>query len=320
MKAFMNSTLTEKTLPQVLALQAERLGSGSTAIREKAFDIWQCYSWADYFRYVKHTAAGLMSLGLKRGEHVGIILNNHPEWLFSELGSQLLGAVTLNLFTSSISDELCLALNRIQAACVFVQDQEQVDKLLDSRNRLPHIRHVIYIDPTGMRTYQKDPWLISFSELIRKGETLDGEQPNRILSELQKGGRDETALMILTSGTTGVPKLAMLSHRNLTVMAASWIEAMTIQTGENWISMSPPAWIVDQMWGVGVALVGGMTMNFPETPETVIDDFREIGPSLLITASRFWEDLSSRIMVKMSDAGLINRKMFDLSAQIGRAA
>ena len=244
-------------------------------------------------------------------------MNNHPEWLFSELGSQLLGAVTLNLFTSSISDELCLALNRIQAACVFVQDQEQVDKLLDSRNRLPHIRHVIYIDPTGMRTYQKDPWLISFSELIRKGETLDGEQPNRILSELQKGGRDETALMILTSGTTGVPKLAMLSHRNLTVMAASWIEAMTIQTGENWISMSPPAWIVDQMWGVGVALVGGMTMNFPETPETVIDDFREIGPSLLITASRFWEDLSSRIMVKMSDAGLINRKMFDLSAQIG---
>ncbi len=318
MKAFMNSTLTEKTLPQVLALRAERLGSGSTAIREKAFGIWQCYSWADYFRYVKHTAAGLMSLGLKRGEHVGIILNNHPEWLFSELGSQLLGAVTLNLFTSSISDELCLALNRIQAACVFVQDQEQVDKLLDSRNRLPHIRHVIYIDPTGMRTYQKDPWLISFSELIRKGETLDGEQPNRILSELQKGGRDETALMILTSGTTGVPKLAMLSHRNLTVMAVSWIEAMTIQTGENWISMSPPAWIVDQMWGVGVALVSGMTMNFPETPETVIDDFREIGPSLLITTSRFWEDLSSRIMVKMSDAGLINRKMFDLSAQIGR--
>ena len=318
MKAFMNSTLTEKTLPQVLALQAERLGSGSTAIREKAFGIWQCYSWADYFHYVKHTAAGLMSLGLKRGEHVSIILNNHPEWLFSELGSQLLGAVTLNLFTSSISDELCLALNRIQAACVFVQDQEQVDKLLDSRNRLPHIRHVIYIDPTGMRTYQKDPWLISFSELIRRGETLDGEQPNRILSELQKGGRDETALMILTSGTTGVPKLAMLSHRNLTVMAASWIEAMTIQTGENWISMSPPAWIVDQMWGVGVALVSGMTMNFPETPETVIDDFREIGPSLLITASRFWEDLSSRIMVKMSDAGLINRKMFDLSAQIGR--
>ena len=318
MKAFMNSTLTEKTLPQVLALQAERLGSGSTAIREKAFGIWQCYSWADYFRYVKHTAAGLMSLGLKRGEHVGIILNNHPEWLFSELGSQLLGAVTLNLFTSSISDEFSLALNRIQAACVFVQDQEQVDKLLDSRNRLPHIRHVIYIDPTGMRTYQKDPWLISFSELIRKGETLDGEQPNRILSELQKGGRDETALMILTSGTTGVPKLAMLSHRNLTVMAVSWIEAMTIQTGETWISMSPPAWIVDQMWGVGVALVSGMTMNFPETPETVIDDFREIGPSLLITASRFWEDLSSRIMVKMSDASLINRKMFDLSAQIGR--
>jgi len=148
----MTANPAEKTLPQVLALQAERLGA-ATAIREKALGIWQRYSWADYFRYVRHVAAGLMSLGLKRCEHVGLILNNHPEWLFSELGAQSLGAVTLNLFTSSITDELCLALNRIQAAFVFVQDQEQVDKLLDARDRLAHVRRVIYIDPTGMRTY-----------------------------------------------------------------------------------------------------------------------------------------------------------------------
>jgi long-chain acyl-CoA synthetase len=313
----MKENFTEKTLPQILALQAERLGHGSTAIREKALGIWQHYSWADYFRYVRYTAAGLMALGLRRGDHVGIIVNNHPEWLFSELGAQLLGAVTLNLFTSSITDEICLALNRIQAAYVFVQDQEQVDKLLDARLRLTHVRHVIYIDPTGMRTYEKDPWLIGFSEMIRMGERYDKEQPERILSELGRGGRDETALMILTSGTTGLPKLAMLSHRNLTAIAESWIEALNIRPGENWISMSPPAWIVDQMWGVGVALLGGMTMNFPETPETVTEDFREIGPSLLITASRFWEDLASRILVKMSDAGLIKRKMFYLAKQIG---
>ncbi len=313
----MTANPAEKTLPQVLALQAERLGA-ATAIREKALGIWQHYSWADYFRYVRHTAGGLMSLGLKRGEHVGIILNNHPEWLFSELGAQSLGAVTLNLFTSSITDELCLALNRIQAALVFVQDQEQVDKLLDARDRLPHVRRVIYIDPTGMRSYRNEPWLVGFGELIRMGETCEREQPDRVLWEMQKGGRSETALMILTSGTTGLPKLAMLSHRNLTAIAESWVEAMAIQPGENWISMSPPAWIVDQMWGVGVALVGGMTMNFPETPETVTEDFREIGPSLLITASRFWEDLASRIMVKMSDAGLIKRKMFDLAERIGR--
>jgi long-chain acyl-CoA synthetase len=313
----MTANPAEKTLPQVLALQAERLGS-TTAIREKALGIWQRYSWADYFRYVRHAAAGLMSLGLKRGEHVGIILNNHPEWLFSELGCQSLGAITLNLFTSSITDELCLALNRIQAAFVFVQDQEQVDKLLDARDRLAHVRRVIYIDPTGMRAYRNESWLVSFSDLIRIGKSFEQEQPDRVLSEMQKGGRGDTALMILTSGTTGLPKLAMLSHRNLTAIAESWVEAMDIRPGESWISMSPPAWIVDQMWGVGVALVGGMTMNFPETPETVTEDFREIGPSLLITASRFWEDLASRIMVKMSDAGLIKRTMFNLAERIGR--
>jgi len=314
----MTAAISEKTLPQVLALQAERLDSGAIAIREKALGIWQTYSWTDYFRYLKQVGAGLLALGLKRGEAVGIIANNHPEWLFAELGAQSVGAVSLNLFTSSVSDELCLALNRVQAAFVVVQDQEQVDKLLDSRHKLSHVRRVIYIDPTCMRTYANNPWLLSFQELLRKGEAFDREYPDRFTAELCRGNRDDCALMILTSGTTGIPKLAMLSHRNLTAIAAGWVEAMKIKPGENWISMSPPAWIVDQMWGVGVALVGGMTMNFPETQETVLEDFRDIGPSLLISASRFWEDLASRIRVKMSDAGLLKRICFDLGEKIGK--
>ncbi len=318
MKTDMTASVTEKTLPQVLALQAERLGSGTIAVREKALGIWQTYSWTDYFRYVRHVGAGLLALGLKRGECVGIIANNHPEWLFGELGVQSVGGVSLNLFTSSVSEELCLALNRVQAACVVVQDQEQVDKLLESRHKLPHVRRVVYIDPTCMRTYANDPWLLSFQDLIRMGEAFDREYPDRFAAELHRGGRDDCALMILTSGTTGMPKLAMLSHRNLTAIAASWVEAMKIMPGENWISMSPPAWIVDQMWGVGVALVGGMTMNFPETQETVLEDFREIGPSLLISASRFWEDLASRILVKMSDAGLLKRICFEWAKKIGK--
>jgi long-chain acyl-CoA synthetase len=124
--------------------------------------------------------------------------------------------------------------------------------------------------------------------------------------------------MIQTSGTTGMSKLAMLSHRNITEMARKWVEALPHTSGGNWISVSPPAWIVDQMWGVGVALLGGMIMNFPEMPETVTEDFREIGPSFIITSSRFWEDLASRIMVKMDDAGFIKRRLFDFSTKIGK--
>jgi len=295
------------TLPQVLHMQAERLGKKSVALREKAYGIWQPYTWHDYAEYVKNTALGLIAVGLKRGDRIGIITNNHVEWLFSELGGQAAGAVTLNLFTTAVAEELVHSLNRVSATHVIVQDQEQADKILDSRKKLPHVRRVIYIDPTGMRYYRSDPWLLSFRELLEIGRAYDSENGGRFVEELNKGRSQEVAVMIQTSGTTGIPKIAMLSHRNFTAIAEKWLEAEQLLAGMNWISITPPAWIVDQMWGVGVALLGGMTMNFPETPETVAEDFREIGPDVIITSSRFWEDLASKIRVKMADAGWMKR-------------
>ncbi len=312
------SSLTQYTLPQILMKQAERYGNGEIAIREKAYGIWQRYSWRDYYRYVKQVGLGLHAVGLKRGENIGIITNNVSEWLFSEIGCQSIGGISLNLFTSSVAEELYHSLSRIKASYVIAQDQEQVDKLLEIREKLMHIRHVIYIDPTGMRTYKDNPWLLSFSDLLELGEKLDLEKPDVFISELQKGRRDNVAIMIQTSGTTGISKLAMLSHRNITEMARKWVEILPTAYRGNWVSLSPPAWIVDQMWGVGVALVGGMIMNFPEMPETVTEDFREIGPSCIITSSRFWEDLASSIMVKMDDAGFIKRSLFDVSIKIGK--
>jgi len=308
----------QHTLPQILFKQAERFGQKRVAIREKAYGIWQTYSWEDYFRYVKHTALGFLALGFKRGGNIAIITDNHPEWLFSEIGGQAVGAITLNLFTSAVTNELSSALNRIQAVYVVAQDQEQVDKLLDARDKLTHVRKVVYIDPTGMRNYSNNPWLISFRDLLELGREIDNEQPELFEQELWKGRADDIALMIMTSGTTGISKLAMLSHRNFAEMAREWLETAPIGVGANWMSVSPPAWVVDQMWGVGVTLVGGMVMNFSETQETIVDDFREIGPTVIITSSRFWEDLASKIRVKIGDSGLINRKIFALSEKIGR--
>ena len=134
-----------------------------------------------------------------------------------------------------------------------------------------------------------------------------------------KGRPDDIAVMIQTSGTTGVPKLAMLSHRNLSAMASQWVEETKIKPEENWLSMSPPAWIVDQMWGMGVALESAMIMNFPETAETVLEDFRDIGPSMIITSSRFWEDMASSIRVKISDAGWLKKKLFYWGESTGKA-
>ncbi|HUL38173.1 MAG TPA: AMP-binding protein, partial [Thermodesulfobacteriota bacterium] len=150
--------LSQFTLPQILFKQAKELGTRKIAIREKMYGIWQAYNWEDYFRYTKSVALGLFTLGLKRGENIGIISDNHPEWLFSELGAQAIGAITVNFFTSSTAKELTTMLNRIQAAYVVAQDQEQVDKLLEMKEHLSHVRKVIYVDPTGMRTYTNHPW------------------------------------------------------------------------------------------------------------------------------------------------------------------
>lgn len=317
-----NSQKTHKstlTLPQLLAQNAQAFGDSKTAIREKAYGIWKTYTWKDYFNYVKKTAAGFAALNMKRGDNMCMIINNSSEWLFSELGAHALGATTLNLFTSSIAFELAFSIERIHSPVVVVQDQEQVDKLLEVKDKLTHVQKVVYIDPTGMTAYENDAWLISYAGLLETGEKYLADHPDDVEEEISKGRPQDIAVMIQTSGTTGVPKIAMLSHRNLTTMAAQWVEAANIQPEENWISMSPTAWIVDQMWGMGVALAGAMTMNFPETPETVLDDFRDIGPSILITASRFWEDMASRIRVKISDASWIKRKLFYLGERVGRS-
>jgi long-chain acyl-CoA synthetase len=313
------SSLDHYTLPQILLRQSEQIGAESIAIREKAYGIWQAFTWRDYFRYSKQVALGLLTLGLKRGEHVAMVLDNHPEWLFTELGSQAVGAITVNLFTSAVSKELATVLNRMEAAYVVVQDQEQVDKLLETKEQLSHVRRIVYVDPTGMRDYVDDPWLVSFQELLRRGDELDSSEPARLSTELSAGKPDEVALMIMTSGTTGVPKLAMLSHQNMSDIARKWLETTPIHLGDNWISITPTAWIVDQMWGMGVALCGGMTMNFPETAETATEDFREIGPTIVITSSRFWEDLASKIRVKINDSGWVKRQLFSLSERIGEA-
>ncbi|MDI6616701.1 MAG: AMP-binding protein, partial [Syntrophaceae bacterium] len=288
-------------------------------IREKAYGIWQSYTWRDYLTFAKKVGLGLYSLGMKRGDQIGIVMDNHPEWLFSQVGGQAFGAVMINLFTSAISSEIAGTLSRINAVYVIAQDQEQTDKLLEMRDSLGDVRKVIYVDRTGMSDYRNDDWLISFADLLERGAALDVKDPDLFHREVEKGRPDDIALMIMTSGTTGISKLAMMAHNNFTEMAASWIETLPQGVEVDWLSMSPPAWIVDQMW-VGVSLVGGMSMNFPETHETVMEDFRELGPSIIITSSRFWEDLASTIRVKIGDAGAVRRKLFHMAERIGGRA
>ncbi len=305
------SSMGQFTLPQILYKQAERMGFERIAIREKAYGIWETISWETYFRYTKNTALGLMALGIERGETVGLILENGPEWLFCELGTQTTGAVVLPLFAALPTELRISELNHVQAAYVFVQGQREVDELLAHHQGLPHIKQIIYIDPTGLRLYEDDPRLISFKQLLELGEDLDNEQPDLFIKELWDGKPEDMAVILRTSGVTGSPKLAMLSHANFTNTACCWVETEPIGIQDDWVSISPLDWIMEQAWGVGIALCGGLTVNFPERFETALGDFIDVDPAIVTGSTVFWEDLASKIRTAIAQSGRWHRILFD---------
>ncbi len=311
------ASMPHYTLPQILSRQADRLGSDKVALREKVCGIWKKYTWNEYLTFVKFTALGTISLGLKRNQNVGIILDNGPEWLFGELGIQSVGAVPFPLFTSAAAEELSEDLIRIKASLVIAQNQEQTNKLLALKAELSSIQHIIYVDPTGMSPYEDDPWLVSFSQLLELGEELDREQPDLFIKELWEGKPDDIALVMHTSGTSGTPKGVMLSHANFTDMACNWIRNAPIGVGDNWMSMNNTAWIMEQMWCIGITLCGGLIANFTESTESAMDDFRDIDPEVMMEPPAFWENLASCIRVGIHAAGAVQQRLFDWSHRIG---
>ena len=307
------SSMGQYTLPQILYKQAERFSSQKIAIREKTCGIWQTIDWRAFFRYTKHTALGLMALGIERGETVGLILDNGPEWLFGELGTHAAGAVAFPLLPSAPTETLVSELDHVQAAYVFAQNQMQVERLLAHRQELPYLKQIVYIDPTGMKFYGDNPWLVAFSQLLDLGEDLDDEQPDLFIKELWDGNPEDMAVMLATSGTAGTPKLAMLSHTNFTNTASKWVETEPIGIEDNWVPMSPMAGIVEQVWGLGIALCGGLTTNFPEGPETLLADFIDMGPTLIAGSAGFWEDMAMRVTTAMAGSRKWNRSLFEMT-------
>lgn len=312
------SSMGQYTLPQILYKQAERFSSQKIAIREKFCGIWQTIDWRTYFHYTKNTALGLMALGIERGETVGFILDNGPEWLFGELGTLTVGAVALPLFASDPTEMLISELDHVQAAYVFAQNQVQVERLLANRQKLPYVKQIINIDPTGLKFYEDDPWLVGFSQLLELGEDLDEEQPDLFIKELWDGRPEDMAVMLKTSGTTGEPNLAMLSHKNFTASASGWVKTEPVGIEDNWVSMSPMAGIVEQIWGMGISLCGGLTTNFPEGSETRIADFIDIGPTFITGSTEFWEGLASRITTGMTGSGKWNRSLFHMALETAK--
>ncbi|MBL6616240.1 MAG: AMP-binding protein [Reyranella sp.] len=297
------------TLPKLLQRNAEQDPKGP-GIREKTRGVWQTLTWTGYRDQVRDFALGLAAIGFKRGDKLSVIGDNRPQLYIAQLSAQALGGVSVPVYQDSIASELVYVLNHAETSIIVAEDQEQVDKALSLKDRLPRLRWIIYDDPRGLSFYD-DPILRSYDSVLVEGRTFDAANPDFYQAEVGKGEPDDTAMIAYTSGTTGNPKGAMLSHRNLIATAEAFIEVNDVKPGDNWLSYLPMAWLGDAAFSLGMALVARLTANCPENPETVQRDLRELGPDAMLAPPRIWENMLTQMQIKGTDASPVKRRVFE---------
>ncbi len=308
--------MDQATLPHVLAAQARRLGRHTVALREKKYGIWQEITWKQYAAHVRAVALGLARLGLARGDRVAVLSGNRPAWLYVELGAQSLGAIPLGIFVDSQPEQLRFILEHSGARFVLVEDQEQADKVRSVRDALPTLERIIVDDVRGLED-DDDPGVIGLEAVETLGRELDAGEPRRYEELLAQGQPADLALLAYTSGTTGAPKAAMISHKNLLAMAAGVTQVDPVRESDQIVSFLPFAWVGEQLISVAIALHVGATVNFPEARATMRDDLREIGPHVMIAPPRVWETMCSDYQVRIADAGVLKRAATRVALAIG---
>jgi long-chain acyl-CoA synthetase len=308
--------MDQATLPHVLVSQARRLGRHTVALREKKYGIWQETTWEQYAAHVRAVGLGLARLGLVRGDRVAVVSGNRPAWLYVELGAQSIGAIPLGIFVDSQPEQLQFILEHSEARFVLVEDQEQADKVRGARGALPKLERIIVDDVRGLED-DDDPSVIGLEAVERLGRELDAGEPRRYEELLAQGQPADLALLAYTSGTTGAPKAAMISHRNLLAMAAGVTQVDPVRESDQIVSFLPFAWVGEQLISVAIALHVGATVNFPEARATMRDDLREIGPHVMIAPPRVWETMCSDYQVRIADAGVLKRVAARLALAIG---
>ena len=303
------------TIPQIIRSNYEKWGS-RTAMCMKKFGVWQRYSWKDYYENVKYLSLGLISLGLQPGDVVCIIGDNEPEWFWGEFATQAAGGIVTGIFVDSIPSDVKYIAAQSGAKFAIVNDQEQTDKFLQIKDELPSLKKVIYWDPKGMRNYD-DPILISFTEVMKLGKEYGETHPGLFEENVERGKGDDIAFIYYTSGTTGLPKGAVLTHRALINTAKGFVSRYPLNEDDDLISNFPAAWVGDSYFATIPHLLTGARLNFPEEPETIAEDTREAGPNFVIYGPRQWESLVSDIQVKIMDAHPLKRFFYRLFLPVG---
>ena len=308
------------TFPKLLAANA-RIRGGKPASREKDYGIWQTWTWSEVADEVRALACGLAALGFKRGDRLAIIGDNRPHLYWAMPAAQAVGGVPVPIYQDSVADEMQYVLAHAECRFAVVENQEQVDKLLEIKDRLPLLETIIYHFPRGMRHYTQD-FLHLYADVQAKGRAFDAATPGFYDGEVAKGAGGDLAIMVYTSGTTGRPKGVMLSADNLIQTARNAADWEGLTDDDEMLAYLPMAWVGDHIFSVAQAFTHGFCVACPESAETVLQDLREIGPTYFFAPPRIFENILTTVMIRIEDAAPWKQRMFhyfmDLAGRVGR--
>ncbi len=304
------STLPELTLPQLLRERA-RTDADRIAIRQKDFGIWKPFTWAQYYQRASHFGQGLAALGLGAGSHVGVIAENRIEWVLTQMGAGLIGAITVGVYSTSPAPEVAYVVQHADMDVIVCEDQEQTDKVLETLDQLPRLRKIIVMETKGLRSFAPEvrALIATFDEIEQLG-AASGQQAV-VDAALAAQTLDDIGLMIYTSGSTGKPKGAMISWRNMRGVAPGIIDRMQLTRDTTHLSYLPLCHVAEQMLTTFCPVYLGSQVNFGESIRTVQEDLREVAPNMFLGVPRIWEKLHAAITIKMMETGGLRRKLYD---------
>ncbi|MEQ9812427.1 MAG: long-chain fatty acid--CoA ligase [Azospirillaceae bacterium] len=307
-----------RTFPALLRHNATHWPD-DVAMREKEFGIWNAFTWKDYDARVARFALAMRALGIGPGDVVALIGDNRPDWVVGEIAAHAVRGLSLGMYRDALDEEIAYLVEYAEVKLVIAEDEEQVDKLLNLGDRIPTVRHIVYCDPRGMRKYE-DPRLIAVADFVALGEQALAADTGAYDSLLAALDPDGVAILCTTSGTTANPKLAMLSGRLVIDHVRDYLAVDPKDETDEYVSVLPLPWIMEQVYALGKSLVSRMKINFVEEPETMMHDMREIGPTFVLLAPRVWEQIAADVRSRMMDASPLKNRLFDLGMKAGMKA
>ena len=304
---WVSEVLTFDTVPKMFWQRVDELGS-AVMMRQKDLGLWRAYTWTEVGRAVAEIGAGLVSLGFEPGEVASVLANTCREWVWADLAVQSMGGVCNGIYPTDAASQVEYLCNDSHSVFLFVEDDEQLDKYLETRERLPHVKRVIVFDMKGLHKLD-DPAVMSLDALRALGREALSQQPDLLPRRLASRGPQDLAVLVYTSGTTGRPKGAMITHANICAALAATGPALfeRLPMGGERVAFLPLCHIAERMIGESVSILRKSTINFVENPETVFENLREVQPMVFFAVPRVWEKVFSTVAITIREAGKLQQ-------------